>query len=805
MDSFLQDLRFAVRTLGRSRGFAAVAVLCLGLGIGVNTAIFSMVNALLLRPFPFRDPDRVVSVYSRETRSGDNEQSSSLADLRDWKQQTRVFDGLAMLYSRNFAIAGDGEPERVEGWAATPDLFPLLGVAPALGRGFTAADAVKGGDRVAVLSDALWRRRFGGSRAAVGGKVLLNGVPFTVVGVMPPHFQFPEKSEMWVPLVPDPAEARSERYVYGVARLRPGVTPQRAQAELDAVGRRLAAEHPESNRGWMPSVETYRDDMVDGDLRTMLYLLLGAVGFVLLIACANVANLLLARATARSREIAVRAALGAGRGRLIRQLLVESVLIALAGGVLGVLIAVWWIAHMVGGIPEQLPYWIDFSVDYRVLAYTFLLSVATGVIFGIVPALRASRADVQGALKEGGRAGEGAGAGRLRGALVAGEIALSLVLLVGAAFMVRSFLAVTSADAGFRTEGLLTLRTYLAGERYAPLAARAAFFDQAVRRVEALPGVERAVATGAIPGAEEGGAWPAAAEGQPVQPGDEPTVMRVPSTPGLLAVLGQRLVAGREFTAAENADSTAAVAIVGESVARRFWPKGGALGRRIRLGTDAEDPWLTVVGIAPDLHYGEFGKASPASKLQVHVPYARDGWRTMRLLVRVRGDAGAAAGPVRRAIHAVDATLPTYDVRTMAEVRSYGAWPSRLYGEIFASFGLLALALAAVGVYGVMAYAVSQRSREIGIRMALGAQTRDVLRLVVGQGAGLAAIGIGLGMLGGAGVARILGSILYGVHAADPAAFLASPAVLACVALLASWLPARRATRVDPMTALRQD
>jgi predicted permease len=804
MESLFQDLRFAVRTLLRSRGFAVVAILCLGLGVGVNTAVFSMVNALLIRPFPFHEPDRVVTLYGSNARLGYTESGLSHADLADWKAGSRgTIEELAAFYTRSVAVAGPGETERVEGASVETNTFGLLGMRPVLGRSFLPEEGISGGPRVVLLSDALWRRRFAADPHVVGRKVVLNGAPAQIVGVMPPRFKFPEVAELWTPLAPDPTDARGERYLGTVARLRPGATIRQAEAELAAVARRLAAEYPETNSGWGARVVSYRDDMIDGSLRLMLSLMLGAVGLVLLIACANVANLMLARSAGRRREIAVRSALGAGRARVFRQLLTESVVLALAGGALGTAIAIGWTKWTVSRIPEELPYWIRFEVDGTVLAFTFLLSSVTGVVFGAIPALRATGGDVQQTLRDGGRGASG-GRSRLRSVLVVGQLSLALVLLVGATLMIRSFVAASRADLGFDTSHVLTARVYLAGDRYTPRASRAAFLNAAAERISAIPGVQAAAATNAIPGDDGGQPVELEAEGAPRARGDELTGELFGGTAGLWTALGTPLAAGRPFTAAESGDTAATAAIVSQELAKRLWPNGDAMGRRLRLADDGGE-WLTVVGIARNLHYEEVGEATPRSRLQLFLPAARLHNRTYALLVRTEGDPAPAAAAVRREMRALDATLPTFDVRTMDEVRRYVTWPQQLWASLFGSFGTLALVLAAVGVYGVMAYTVSQRTREIGIRIALGARGADIVRRVVGEGAVLTAAGVGLGMLGALGAAQLMRGALYGVAPVDPVAFLAIPLLLASVALLASWLPARRASRVDPMVALRAE
>ncbi|HYJ80273.1 MAG TPA: ABC transporter permease, partial [Longimicrobiaceae bacterium] len=664
-------------------------------------------------------------------------------------------------------------------------------------------EGVEGADHVAVISHDLWLRRFGGDRRVTGRTLGVNGTPHTVIGVMPPRFSYPENEQVWVPFVADYAGERGNHYLENVARLKPGVTIEQAQASLDPISRRLQAEYVESNKGLTARLTALRSALMPDEVRTMFLIMLAAVGCVLLVACANVANLMLARATARQREMALRAALGAGRGRVLRQLLTESLMVALLGGALGVLLARWGIDLAVTGIPEQLPYWIVFDIDWRVLAFVLGVSVGTGVVFGLVPAWRASAVDLHEVLKEGGRGSSaGARSGRLRSALVVVQVALSLVLLIGAALMVRSFLALQHVDPGFRTERMLTLRMFLVGGHYEEDPQRVAFLERALAGIAQQPQVESAAAVTSAP--LSGSNWSSsfAVEGIPVQPGDEPISPVRAVTADYFRVLGVAVTRGRAFTPQEVADSAAPVVMVSQAFAARYWPNQDPVGRRMKHGTGDETPWLTVVGVVPDLQQRELG--APV-ETHFYLPYGRAAFRNMTLVVRTRGEPAAATTAVRDAVGRVDAGLPLFAVQSMEEMVRTSFWDRRLYGLLFLSFAAIALTLAAIGIYGVMSYSVAQRTHEIGVRMALGARMSDIVRLVVGHGAVLTAMGVAVGLLGALGVTRVLSGMLVGVGATDPATFVLIPLLLAGVALLASYLPARRAAKVDPLVSLRAE
>ena len=805
------DLRHAFRGLVQRPGFTAAALLTLGLGIGGNTAVFSIVNALLLRPLPLGEKgERVVTLHSTHpTQAQDfdwDNSEVSFADLEDFARESRALEETAGWVPRNFTLGGEPEVDaaRARGGSITPNLFSMLGVSPRLGRPFRPEDAAPPGfESVVILSDGLWRR-FGADPAIVGKAVRVNGRSLTVVGVMPERFKFPVRDELWVPYRPATTpHRRDDRFVFAFGTLKPGVTVAQAQEELGTIAARLAEQHPDTNRGWGVRVFAFRDQAVDRSARLLATTLLAAVGLVLLIACANLASLLLARGAARQREMAVRTALGARRSDLVRHLLAESLLLSVVGGALGLGFGRWGLDAVVASFPEELPHWIRLDLDGRVLAFAVLVSLLTALACGLAPALRASQPDVVVDLKEGGRSGDSPRHGRLQRALVVGQIAVCLALLMGASLLIRSFLSLQEAKGGFPEDGLLTLRVYLAGDAYDPIEAKTAFFRRVAERLRSLPGVRAAAATTSIPTDDGGESARAVADGRPVAPGEETGVSVIGVTPGLFETLATPPLEGRDFTEDENAPAGAQVAIVNRGLARRFWPDGGAIGSRIGLVEGGATAWLTVVGIAPEVQYEEFGEESAQSRLNVYVPYGRLGYRTMALLVRTEGPPAAAAMAVRQALRSLDAGLPAFDVRTMSEVRAYTTWEQRFFGQAMGVFAAAALLLACLGVYGLLAHNVSQRAHEMGIRLALGARPEDVVRQIVSEGLRLAGLGVVLGLFLALAVSRMLAGALYGVAATDPWTFLGLAAALVAVVLAASYIPARRAGRTDPMAALR--
>ena len=804
MDTFLQDVRYAFRTLARSRSFTIIAIACMAIGIGVNTTIFSVVNAILLRPFDFADPERLVILEEQNTRN-DYDAGVSWPNLVDWRAQIPAFNDIGAVQGRSFTLANVDEPERLVGSAITWNLFPLLGMKPALGRGIRADEDKPGAERVVILSDGLWQRRFGRDPAILGKTLTLNEMPHTVIGIMGVGFKFPEESELWVPLRQlDGRLARDSKELFTFARLAPGVSLAQARSGLSQVSARLAREYRE-NADWTAKVSLIRDVFMGDDVKLIVLTMMGAVTFVLLIACANVANLMLARATGRSREIAIRAALGAGRRRIVTQLLIESVIVGLVGGLLGIPLAAWGLRLLDSAIPaaDALPYYIDWGIDRPTLLYTAILSTLTGILFGLTPALQAASGSLQEALRDGARgSGTGTKRSRFRNALVVAEIALSLVLLVGATLFVRSFFGLRTASPGYDTTPLMTTRFYMQGPRYDSLGARARRAEDILQRIEALPGVQSAFASGLIPSTGGAGGSGIVVEGRPVERGSEPFGLYAGVSEHFFETLGIRLVSGRSFTSAEARDSTP-VAVINQTMARRMWPGSVALGRRFRYAHDSTGPWFTVIGIAPDIANEDLDEREPQSA--AYLPLRFGVWRGLGLVVRTAGEPSAVTPLMRRAIRDSDATLALYEVNTMERVRQLGFWQYGLFGSMFSIFGGIALVLASIGVYGVISYGVSQRTHEIGVRVALGARHGDVLRLVIGQGMRLAGIGLLIGLVGAFAITPVVRSLLVGVSPTDPLSFALITVFLTIVAIVASWLPARRATGVDPVIALRRD
>jgi putative ABC transport system permease protein len=803
----IQDIRYAARTLRRNILFTTVAVVCLSLAIGLNTMIFSIIEGVLIQPLPFADPDRLVELNESHPPSGIRRTGLSYADLRDWRERNRSFTTIVGIQLRSVAIADRGDSERYDAAAVSWDLFSTLGVVPALGRDFGPDDDRPAGEPVVLLSDEVWRARYGGDPAIVGRPLLVNGRPHTIIGVMPPDFEFPLYQKIWVPLAPFAHnEPRDRRSLMTVARLKPGVSILQSQDDLRAIAADLSRDFPTTNDRWAAVVRPIKADFIPDDVRLILLTMMGAVTLVLVIACANVGNLLLARATARRREISIRTALGAGRLRIARQLLTEAVMLSLLAVPPGVALA-----H-VGNLlversipPDDIPYLIQWDINAPVLLYTIGIALLTGIVFGLAPTLQTARMNLIAGLKEGGRGTGGTGPrARLRNALVVSEVALSLVLLIGASLFVRSFLNLRTASAGFDTAPLMTMRLYMTGDAYASEDARARRADEIVRGIERLPGVAAAFASNLIPLDGGGGGGRLVLDGRTFPPGEEPRFGFTAVTPHLLKTLGVPLTRGRGFTDAEG-QSRSPVAIINETMAIRFWPQEDPVGRRFALKEAEVTDWFTVIGVVRDIRHDEI-EPDDESFPQSYVPYPYAATPNTGLTIRVASDdPSAITSAVRREIRRLDAGIPLFAVRSMAEVKRLGFWQFELFGWLFSTFGAVALLLAVAGVYGLLSYSVSQRTQEIGVRVALGADRGAVVRLVVGQGLKLAGLGVAVGVLASFGVTRVIASQLYNVTPTDPASFVGVSLFLAVIAAAASYIPARRATAVDPLDALRAE
>ena len=812
MQTMWQDVRFGVRMLLKKPVFTAVAVIALALGAGANTAIFSVVNGVLLRPLPYKDPDKLVRIgeWSKQVPG----MSISYPNFKDWRERNRVFDGLAATQFDSYNLTGGDEPERLQGRNVSFNFFDVLGVVPAAGRSFRADEDKAGAPRVCVISNGLWQRRFGSDRKIVGKALVLNGESYTVVGVLPADYRYGTQTDVFVPLgLKEDTENVRERDnhpgIYAVARLKDGVTFERAETEMKGIAAQLAEEHPKENAGNSVTLTPLREYFV-GDVRASLLVLLAAVGFVLLIACANVANLLLARAASRSREIAVRKAMGASRFRIVRQLLTESVMLAVVGGTVGLLLAMWGVDVLRRASLDLLPTTADIGLDRTVLFFTFGVSILTGVLFGLAPALQASKTDLSEALKEGGRSGaEGGPRNFVRSGLVVVEVALSLMLLVGSGLLVRSFMLLRETDTGFRQENLLTMQlSYRVGKDEGGKVVN--FFRAVEEKVRALPGVEAAAISNGVPllGSSETSFQ---VKGRPpAEAGKRPMTVAFWTTPGHIDALGIRLLRGR-FIDEHDTLGSPMVAVIDEEFARLYFPGEDPVGQYFAGDPEHDIPDSQIVGVVG--HVKNYGLDSPGpvqaemyrARAQVPEKFQPLLAERVSLLVRTFSEPEAMTAAVRRAVQEVDPNLPIYSVQTMEQVVSDSVAPQRLSMLLLLIFAAVAVILAAVGIYGVMSYAVAQRTHEIGVRMALGAQGGDVLRMVVRQGMLLVLAGVGLGLLGAVALTRLMSGLLYGVSATDPLTFAGVPLLLFVIALFACLIPARRATKVDPMEALRYE
>jgi putative ABC transport system permease protein len=804
MKTFVQDLRYAWRTLRKSSGFTAAAVLTLGLGIGANTAAFSVLDTVLLRPLPYPRPERLVTLWERER--GGSPMNTSFANFLDWKSRGRSFAGMAVLSYWTPSLAGVGTPERLEGLRVSGEFFRTLGVRPALGRDFLPEEDQRGKHHVVILSHGLWQRRFGGDPRLLGKAITLDGTPYTLVGVLPEGLEslfstnFYKPAEIWAPLAYNPGlpqACRTCRHLRAVARLAPGVSTERANRELDALSSTLVAEHPSDYERPGAAVISLAEHLV-GDYRRSLYTLMGAVALVLAIACANVTSLLLARGQGRMGEMAVRTALGAGRLRIVRQLLTESALLHLLGGALGALLAAAGLVALVRVSPPNIPRLGAVSVDLRVLAVTFAVSLLTGILFGLLPAVRCSGSDLRAAVAAAGAAVTGR-RHRLDGLLVTAEVALALVLLIGAGLMLQSLSRLLAVDPGFDPRRLLAAEISVSGAPYREDAAVAAFYQRVVERVRSLPGVQAAAVASQLPLGGNFDAYGMHFEDNPgASEADTPSAQRFAVSAGYLAAMRIPLLRGRDLTARDRAD-TPPVVLINRTFAQRIWPGRDPLGKRIRLG-DPKGPWRAVVGVVGEVrHLGL--DAAPAMQIYLPAPQWVD--NAMTLVVRGAGDPRSLAAAVRRAVWEIDRDRPISNVATMQEIMQVSLARRLLTLRLLAAFAALAVLLAMVGIYGVLSYSVAQRTREIGVRIALGAPPRSILSLVVLAGARHVAAGLALGAALALALTRFLSGLLFGVTAHDPTTYAGLAALLAAVALAAAWLPARRAAQLDPMTAAR--
>ena len=804
MSTLVSDLRHGARLLFKNPGFAAIAILALALGLGANTAIFSLVDRLLIRPLPFGDPSRLVMVWEDASFISFPRNTPAVANFVDWKKQNQVFTDMAATRGRSASLTGDGSPEQILGRGVTANLFDVLAVKPLLGRTFTDQED-HAGEHLVVIAYGLWQSRYGADPNIIGRDILMNGIKTTVIGVMPPDFIFPNRlARYWEPahFTPRDWNNRGSHYLNVIARLKPGVTVARAQADMKTIARRLEQQYPATNLHVGASVVPMKDQMV-GNTGIALLVLLGAAACVLLIACSNVANLLLAKAAGREREMAIRTALGAERTRLVRQMLTESLLLAVIGGALGLVIARLSMRILVSLIPASFSVSSALSLDRRLLLFNLAVSLLTGLIFGLAPALQLTSLGIADKLKEGGRGGVGGRSRRFRDALVVTEVALALILLVGAGLLLQTLRNIRSIDAGFNPDKILTLTTRLPYPKYADDSKRMNYFDGVLQRVRALPGVQSVGFTSNLPFTARGNTNGFTIEGVQFAPGDRPDALYREITNDYLQTMRVRLLEGRFFNEDDRAKSLPVV-IINETFKKQYWPDRSPLGKRIQT-SGSDTPWQTIVGVVRDVRErGLEMDMKPAVYLPVvQVPF---GWNVpSQLAVRTAIDPLAIAQPVRQAIWSVDRDQPISNLGTMDEIVDLEIADHTQQTTLFGSFAGLALLLACLGIYGVLSYTVTQRTREIGVRMALGASSGDVIRLVVRQGLALTAVGIVIGIVVALAATRSLTKLLVGVQAADPVVYISVAALLALVAAAACYVPASRAARVDPMVALRDE
>ncbi len=810
LETFLQDMRYALRMLRKNPGFTAVAILTLALGIGANTAIFSVVYAVPLKPLPYTNPEQLFTAFQANTQQGIAETGCSYPNFEEWRAQNHVFSELAGILGHQLTLTGRGEPSVVNTSVVTPELFALLDVKPLAGRIFSPQDGKQGAAPVALVSEDLWRGRFGADPKITGTSINLDKRPFTVIGIIPAAFRTPffnTKREVWIPLVQDPLFStfmpqRGSHFLAAIGRLKPGVSVAQAQAEMDAISGRLAGEFPAENKGWTIRLVPLQKEIV-GDVRTELLVLLGAVGLVLLLACANIANLLLTRATSRSKEIAVRTALGAGRARIIRQLLSENAVLGLLGGAVGIALAYWGVKALSSLLPSSLPQMNPIRVDYFVLGFALLLSAIAGVAFGLVPAMFAANADIQNTLREGARSGESRNRRRARSFLAVAEISLAMVLLVTAGLLLRSFANLTSVTPGFDVQHVMKADISLPRFQYSTPQQWTAFSDELLARIQTEPGLQDSAVVVPRP----------IADGQvnlgfdivgnpPLSAGTSRTANYVAASPDYFRVMGIPLLAGRLFNQ-DDISTAPRVSVISKTMARLYFPNQDPLGKQLKFGFPPDGGAVReIVGIVGDVRDVSLGQ-DPGPMM--YVPFAQAPFWGANVVVRSTLSPSSVAAAIRLEVRKMDKDLPVTDVANLPDLIEASVAQPRFRTFLLGLFGAMALVLAATGIFGVISYSVSQQTREIGIRMALGAQSGEVLRQVLKEGARMVAVGLALGLMGSLAATRFIATLLFGVKPADPLTFAAVAAMLTIVALVASYIPARRATRVDPMVALRYE
>lgn len=811
MNALLRDLRSAARAIARRPGVPLLMVLTLALGIGANTAIFNLINALVLRPLPYDQPERLVALHETQRAHGSEWDPISTLNLRDWRRGLDELDAIGAFSRANFNVGVGSRPVWVEGARVEASLFPLLGVQPPVGRTFSPDEDRPNADRVVLLSHALWQRQYSGDDDVVGRSLRLDGVPHTIVGVMPERFAFPESAQLWTPLALDWDEGpRDARWLNAIGRLAPGTGLVQAQAALDTLAEALAARHPDTNRGIGGKARPLAEELMPREARAGLVLMLGAAGFVLLLICANLVSLLTVRVMSRWREYALRASLGARRWQLIRQLLLESVFIAVLGGVLAVVCSVYAVDLMLAAIPVAIPFWVRLELDTSVLVYTLGVAVVSGVLFGLLPALRVTSPKAMAHLREDGRGSMGKAGSRLRSVLVIAELAVCGVLLVSSLLLARSFYRMQDTDRGYQSDKRVTLQLALTSATYDAPAVRQQWVDNLLRETRALAGIEAADVVDHLPTSPYGfdGAR-IAVEDRPVEPGDEPIAARSAVTQGYFDTLSIPVRTGRAFTVDEVTEGRP-VAVISASLAEQLWPERDPLGRRLRfagaVGEAEERPWLSVVGVVGDTRQVyRMGGLDQWPERQVYVPFARTDKRTVTLVARTAGAPLQAVAPIQERILAIDRDLPPFNVYSLEQVQGQVEWLPRFWTKVFSVFALFGLAVTAIGLYGLIANTAAQRSRELGIRLALGAVPSSLMLLPVKQGMRLAGIGLLFGIVGSFGIGRVMASALHGVEPLDPVVYTVVIGAILSIVALASAVPAIRILRLDLTRTLRAD